>query len=86
VINRKPVGTGGIVAYFTLRPEDGDDTFLRNIGLSIRYHSSLSPPLQTNIEQILCLDEGFGIATGYELDGLGSIPGRGKIFFFYTAS
>jgi hypothetical protein len=27
-----------------------------------------------------------GIATGYGLDGLGSIPGRGKIFLFCTSS
>jgi hypothetical protein len=29
---------------------------------------------------------GLDIATGYGLDGRGSIPGRGKIFLFSTAS
>jgi hypothetical protein len=28
----------------------------------------------------------IGIATGYELNGRGSIPSRGKIFLFYVAS
>jgi hypothetical protein len=30
--------------------------------------------------------KGAGIATGYGLDGLRSIPGRGKIFLFSTVS
>jgi hypothetical protein len=29
----------------------------------------------------MCLDSSVGIATGYGLDGRGSIPGKGKIFY-----
>jgi hypothetical protein len=38
----------------------------------------------TNINR--SLDKSVGIVTGHGLDGLGSIPNRGKIFLFSTAS
>jgi hypothetical protein len=40
----------------------------------------------SHISPNICGASAVGIATGYELDGRGSIPGRGKIFLFSTAS
>jgi hypothetical protein len=34
---------------------------------------------------VVSRDSSLGIATGYELDDRGSIPGRGKIFLFSIA-
>jgi hypothetical protein len=34
---------------------------------------------------LICPDSSVGTATSYGLDGRGSIPGKGKIFLFFTA-
>jgi hypothetical protein len=44
------------------------------------------PPCLFQIALYPSRDSSAGIATGYEVDGRGSIPGRGKIFLFSTAS
>jgi hypothetical protein len=39
-----------------------------------------------SISYFWCRDSSVGIATGYWMDGRGSIPGRGNIFFFSIVS
>jgi hypothetical protein len=64
-------------------PEDGGDTFLRNVGS----HKIYTAPHPRRRHYLLILNfPSVGIATGYGLDGRGLNPGRVDIFLFSTSS